>query len=109
MELTLYQLFLVGLVASALVQGLRLIGANFDVKFSKAVIGWISAGVSLLLAVYFLLDKLPVLAGDPMELITALVAYLAVIVGMATLIYNIVFDKLLDLVGLTVAKVLKRK
>ena len=109
MELTLYQLFLVGLVASAVVQVLRLIGANLNMKFSKAVIGWISAGVSSVLAVYFLWDKLPVLAGDPMELITALVAYAATIVGLATLIYNIVFDKLLDLVGLTVAKVLNRK
>ncbi len=109
MELNLYQIFLVGLVASALVQALRLIGANFNVKFSKAVIGWISAGVSLGLAVYFLLDQLPALVGDPMELITALATYVGLIVGWATLIYNIVFDKLLDVVGLTVAKVLKRK
>jgi hypothetical protein len=109
MELNLYQIFLVGLVASALVQGLRLIGANFNVRFSKAVIGWISAGVSLVLAVYFLLDQLPALVGDPMELITALVTYVGVIVGMATLIYNIVFDKLFDVLGVTVAKVLKRK
>lgn len=109
MELDLYQIFLVGLVASVLVQILRLIGANFNVDFSREAIGWISAGVSLVLAVYFLLDKLPTLVGDPMELLAAVVAYLSMIVGMATLIYNIVFGKLLDGIGLSVAKFLKRK
>lgn len=109
MELDLYQIFLVGLVASALLQVLKLIAANFNVTFSKAVIGWISVGVSLLMAVYFLLPELPDLVGDPMGLVTAIVAFLSMVAGMATLIYNIVFDKLLDVVGLSVAKVLKRK
>ena len=108
MELEIWQVVLIGLVASVVIQALKLIAAKFGVVFSRAVIGWISAGVALALAVIFKWGELPPLSGDPMELINALAVYLGIVVGWATLIYNIVFEKILGGIGLSVKRFLEK-
>jgi nitrate/nitrite transporter NarK len=103
MELTAGQLLIISAVATVVSAILRLVVAKFGgVEIGKGWMSILAYVVSVLLAVGFLwpLD-LPV-GGDPSQFVGALVALAGSVFGFATIIYNVLLDKLLDAVGLKV-------
>ena len=62
---------------------------------------------SIALAVVWQLPKLPVVT-DPLEFLLELLQVIGGVVGFATLIYNLLLEKLLDGLGLTVARFLRK-
>ena len=105
MELTLAQLAVIGLVATALSAGLRLLVAKvLGKEIGKGWMSVIAYAVSVLLAVVFLWPlELPA-GGDPSQVVAALLALATSVFGFATVIYNVILDKLLDATGLQVEK-----
>lgn len=99
MTLTVDQVLLIGLVASALGWLIRLVVVKLlKKKISRTWITVIVFVVSAVLGFLFLVPKIPATT-DPMELATALVNMAAAVLGMATLIYNIILEKVLVYLG----------
>lgn len=105
MELTALQLLIIGAVATALSAALRLLVAKFGgFEIGKGWMSVIAYVVSIVLAVVWLWPlELPV-GGDPSQFIAALLALASSVLGFATIIYNVLLDKLLNGVGLAVEK-----
>ena len=105
MELTVEQIFLVGLVASGISAVIRLLSAKFGVELSKAVMTVIVSVVAFILAVLFNLPALPIYV-EPIQFVLEWVTLISAYLGMATLIYNLILDKVLDKVNLTTERFL---
>jgi hypothetical protein len=100
MELSLTQLAIVGMVATIISAVLRLVVAKWGgVEIGKGWMSVIAYVLSVVLAVVFLWPlELPA-GGDPAEFVAVLLALASSVLGFATLIYNVLLDKLLDAVG----------
>lgn len=106
MELTAEIIMIVGFVASILSAGIKLLSAKFGVELTKFWMTVIVAAVSIVLAVLFNLPALPVYGDDPMLYVTSWLTLISGYVGFATLIYNLILDKVLDKLKLTSARFL---
>lgn len=106
MELTPEQVMIVGFVASVLSVIVKLISAKLGVNLSKAWMTVIVGGVSLVLAVLFNLPAIPAYS-DPLQYLAEWLTILSGYVGFATIIYNIVIDKVLDKMKFTSERFLK--
>jgi len=94
MELSPEQLIYVGIVASVIVQGLRLLSKNFGYDAPREVVTIALFVVSIVLGIWFF--GMPEVAnGDPMELAGKLVAAAASVIGSSVFIYNLLLDKIL--------------
>jgi hypothetical protein len=105
MELTAAQLVLIGLVATVVSALLRLAVAKFGgVEIQKGWMSVIAYVLSVVLAVAFMWPlELPA-GSDPSQFVAALLALATSVFGFATLIYNVLLDKLLDAVNLKVER-----
>ncbi len=103
MDLSLEQLYLIGLFAGLLAQGIKLVSARFGYTPSKLVTSVIVVVVALLLAFFFMKPALP----DPSapDFIPQLANLVTALVGAAMVIYNVLLAKLFELLGWTTAKV----
>ena len=94
MELSAEQLIYVGVVASVIMQALRLLANHFEYKPSRVVVNVVLFVISIGLGIAFF--GLPEVASDdPMELASALIASAAAVLGSASLIYNVLLEKVL--------------
>ena len=107
MELTVVQIAIIGLVAVVLIQIIKLLAAKLGVVLSKFWVSVVAMVFSIALAVVWQLPKLPVVT-DPLEFLLELLQVVGGVVGFATLIYNLLLEKLLDGLGLTVARFLRK-
>ena len=107
MELTVVQIAIIGLVAVVLIQVIKLLAAKLGVVLSKFWVSVVAMVFSIALAVAWQLPKLPVVT-DPLEFLLELLQVVGGVVGFATLIYNLLLEKLLDGLGLTVARFLRK-
>ena len=107
MELTVVQIAIIGLVAVVLIQIIKLLAAKLGVVLSKFWVSVVAMVFSIALAVVWQLPKLPVVT-DPLEFLLELLQVVGGVVGFATLIYNLLLEKLLDGLGLTVARFLQK-
>ena len=109
MELTLLQVALVGGAASVLAFIIRFVVAKFSgVVLSRGWITVVAYVVSVLLAFGFSYQYLPILGGDPAEIVNAIVTFASALFGLATLIYNLLLGQLLGKLGMA-SEALKRK
>lgn len=94
MELTPEQLVYVGVVASVITQGLRLLAKKFGYNAPREVVTVALFVVAIVLGIWFF--GLPEVSnGDPMELATKIIAAAASVLGSAVFIYNVLLDKVL--------------
>ena len=107
MELTVVQIAIIGLVAVVLIQVIKLLAAKLGVVLNKFWVSVVAMIFSIALAVVWQLPKLPVVT-DPLEFLLELLQVVGGVVGFATLIYNLLLEKLLDGLGLTVARFLQK-
>ena len=95
MELDAAQLVIIGVVASVVVQGLRLAAKKFKFNPSRIVVNIGLFVISLGMAVWFF--GLPIVGGDdPFVLSQAVLQAALAVVGSAGLIYNVFLDKVLQ-------------
>jgi uncharacterized membrane protein YoaK (UPF0700 family) len=97
-ELDAGKLYLIGLVASIVAQGIKIIYARQGKKISKRVITVIAFVIAIVLAYIFAKPELPP-ATDPMEFALALVSAATAILGSAVAIYNVALETLLQKLG----------
>ena len=107
MELTPDQLLIIGLLASALTVVVKFIAANFGYSPGKATLTIVVAVFSSVLAVLFNVPQLPIYI-DPLQYLGEWLALLSIYGGVATLIYNLIIDKVLDKANLTSERFLKK-
>jgi len=94
MELDAGQLVMIGVIASVVTQGLRLVANKFGFKPSRLVVNVGLFVLSIGMAIWFF--GLPVVGGDdPFQLTQAVLQAALAVVGSAGLIYNIFLDKVL--------------
>lgn len=105
-ELTPEQLWIVGAVASVLSVAVRFLAARFGFSLGKGAMTVVVAVISFALAAAFNVPALPAYV-DPVQFVGDWVALLASFVGPATVIYNLLLDKVLDRFGLTAQRFLK--
>lgn len=105
MELELWQITLIGIVASILAQGLRLLAAKFGWSLNRTIVSLVVLVVSIILAWLFEPPVIPP-ETDAMKLALNLLEQASAVMGVAVLIYNILLEKLFASLGLTPQKVL---
>ena len=94
MELSPENLVVIGLVASVVTQGLRLLANRFGYLATREVVNIGLFVISVALAAWFF--GLPIVGGtDPSVLAQALVQAAAAVFGSAALIYNLLLNKVL--------------
>lgn len=95
-EMTPDRIFLIGLIASALVVGIRFVFAK--VLHKDLHKGWITVMVAAVSVALAIIWQLPTFGpiDEPMAFLGLLTQYMASIVGAATMIYNILLSKVLD-------------
>jgi len=94
MELSPENLVVVGLVASVVIQGLRLLSNRFGYDAPREVVTIVLFAVSVGLAVGFF--GLPEVGGsDPSDFAGNLIKAAAAVFGSAALIYNVLLNKVL--------------
>ena len=107
MELNLLQLTVLGLVASALAQGYKLLFA----KFGKDVSGKVATGVVALLSIgfsyFWLQPTLPVLTDNPILFVSEIIALAGTVLGFATAIYNWLLVKVFEKLDLVKTRYIK--
>ena len=97
MELTPEQLVLISVVATVLTAALKLLANWQGYKPSKAVLTSVVSVLSIVLAVLFDVPELPTY-GNLLQYLGDWIATISPYVGLATLIYNYLLDKLVDYV-----------
>jgi len=103
MELSPEQIYMVGLFAAILAALIRYIVKKVNgPKLSKLWMSIIAAACALGIAVVFKLPEVPAYQ-DPLQLVGAWLTIITGYVGAATVIYNLILDKLLE-AGAKVAK-----
>jgi hypothetical protein len=104
MELTVVQVTIIGLVATVLTAAIRLVVAKFNVVLHKGWMSVVAYVASVLLAVAFQWPlELPSYA-DPSAFVNQLLVLAGTVLGFATLIYNVLLDKVLSYFNLTVER-----
>jgi len=106
MELSPEQMVIVGLVASALSVIVKFLAAKAGIELSKFWMTIVVGVVSVVLAVVFNLPQLPAYV-DPLQYVGAWLVILSAYVGSATIIYNLILDKVLDALDLTASRFMK--
>jgi hypothetical protein len=104
-ELTELQIYLVGLLASGLAIGLRLLSAKFGFELGKGVMTVVVGILSFILAMLFNPPALPPYV-DFLQYIGAWLLLVTPYIGAATIIYNVILDKILDRLSLTTERFL---
>ncbi len=92
MELTLDQIVLVGVIASLVTQVLKIISERLGYSPSREVANITLFVASLVLGFFWMRPEVPV-SGDPMELAQVLLTAALGLVGFASLIYNLLLEK----------------
>ena len=101
MTLTTEQVFiLTAIVIPLLVQGIKLYAAKVGHPPSRTVITIVAFVVSLGLGYWWMLPKLPT-PEDPMTTAVQFIAVVGSLLGFATLIYNVILDKIFEKANLT--------
>ena len=95
MELTPDQLLIIGLLASGLGAILKLLANWKEYNPSKAVLTTVVSVLSVGLAVLFDVPQLPAYT-DLLQYVSEWLVLLSAYVGVATLIYNYIIDKIVD-------------
>jgi len=95
LELSVIQLFIIGAIASVVLQILKLISAKFNWKPSTMVVTLIGFVISIALAYFWTAPTLPPMT-DPMEFTKALLEAATGVVGAAMVIYNVLLKALLE-------------
>ena len=103
-ELLEWQIVIVGLIASLLVQLIRLVAEKQGWNIGKVAIQWLVFGISLLLGLWWGAYEIPALPvwGGPDALIgisdflAACVALIGQLLGVAYVIYNVLLKKVFD-------------
>lgn len=93
MELTPQQIIVIGVIASALTLGLRILSTHLNYKPGRLVINIILFIVSAVLAGLWLAPTLPPITDDIGAWFAALFQLAAPVVGFATLIYNALYSQ----------------
>lgn len=94
MQLSPENLVVIGLVASVVAQGLRLLANRFGYKAPREVVNIALFVIAAGLAVAFF--GVPVVGGgDPADFVGSLIGAASAIFGSAVLIYNVLLDKVL--------------
>ena len=101
MELTPLQIAIIGLVASALTQGIKFASAKLGKDISRFWITVICYAVSVGMAIVFSSQQLNIGGGDPAEWMSSLLAAATAVFGLATLIYNLILRQVFDKLGIT--------
>jgi hypothetical protein len=94
-ELSVIQLFIIGTIASVVLQILKLISAKFNWKPSTRVVTLIGFVISVALAYFWTAPTLPPII-DPMEFAKALLEAATGVIGAAMVIYNVLLKALLE-------------
>jgi hypothetical protein len=87
------QIILIGLVASALTFALRILATYGKINLNRVTVNILLYVVSGALAVVWTSPELPPFAGDVAGWIAAVFALAAPVVGLATLVYNLLYEK----------------
>lgn len=98
MELTPEQLILISVVATVLTAALKLLANWQGYKPSKAVLTSVLSVLSIVLAVLFDVPELPVY-DNLLQYLGDWISTISPYIGVATLVYNYLLDKLVDYVG----------
>ena len=107
MELSPEQIFIVGAIASVIGVIVKLLTAKISgFSISKFWMTIIVSVVSFVLAVVFNLPALPEYL-DPIQYVAAWLALISGYLGSATLIYNLLLDKILDKLEFTASRFIK--
>lgn len=107
MELTTVQVVLIGLIATVLAQGVKLIRAWFKKDTSKAAVSGIAYLISLVFAFFALGLQTPPEGGWTfMAALDLVINQSASVLGFATLVYNLLLDKVFTALQWTKEKVL---
>jgi hypothetical protein len=104
MILSEFQLVIVGLVASVLVQIVRFIGDKTGKPVSNVVIQWLVFAISLGLGAWWGVFEFPVFPGfggpdallGIVDFVAALVALVGQLLGVAFVVYNVLLKKVFD-------------
>lgn len=108
MSLSPEQAILIGLIATVLTWLIQFAAAKFNLAISKVGITVVAFVVSVVMAFLFMAPKI-VLSTDPMQAALDLIAQAGAVLGFATVIYNLLLEKLLTLVGLKGSQVMQRQ
>lgn len=92
------KLYLIGLVATVVAQAIKIIYARLGKDVSKRLITIIAFVISVILAAIWYRPELPSPV-DPMEFALALISAATTVLGAAVAIYNVLLEKLLQLLG----------
>jgi hypothetical protein len=94
-ELSVIQLFIIGTIASVVLQILKVISAKFNWKPSTRVVTLIGFIISVAMAYFWTAPTLPPIT-DPMEFSKALLEAATGVIGAAMVIYNVLLKALLE-------------
>ena len=106
MELSLEQIFVLGLLASVLAQGVKLIAAKWGKDTGKIVASIVVIVASVALSYFWMRPEIPP-ATDPMQLAIALLQAALSVFGFAVLIYNFLLAKIFEVLNWTKYALLK--
>jgi hypothetical protein len=96
MELDASQVILIGFVATVVAQIIKIVAAKLGKQPGRVAITLTAFGLSLVLAVIWARPSIPAW-GDPMQFLNELIMMAGSVLGFATIIYNVLLDKLLGL------------
>lgn len=103
-ELSVLQLAIIGFLASALIQAIKLISAKFNFVLSKEWIAVVAFVVSVILAIIWMTPQV-ILTGDPATVVVSVIKVAGEVVGFATVIYLVLLKRIIDGMGLNVKNV----
>lgn len=107
-NLTPAQLALIGLAAAVLTQAIKLIFVWLKKEPNRTVITIVAFAASLALAYAFIKPTIGPIE-DPMQFASYLFNEMGAVLGLATFIYNVLLDKLLEKLGLTRTAIAERR
>lgn len=107
MELSVEQLLLIGFVVSVLTQGIKYLSIWLKFVPSKRMITIVAAVVSIALAFVWLKPVFGPI-DDVWLLLQSVVGNASGILGLATLVYNVILDKLFKFFGLSEEQMIAR-
>lgn len=87
------QIFILGALATALTFILRLLATYVGINLGRIGVNVLLFVVSVLFAVVWSDFQLPPFSGNPVEFLAAIVQMVTPLVGMASLIYNVLYEK----------------
>jgi len=95
------QLAVVGAIAAIVVQVLKLIAANFGVDIHRGWLTIIAFVLSVAIGYFFFPVEVVIVPDDPMATATNLIAAASALLGSATLVYNVLLEKIATKFNLT--------